>query len=328
MTVLAAHAFKIDREFLSMLPASVNITVNKDSPVPLRDQLVEQIGLQIAAGVLKNNEKLPSIRALAQKLGIHHGVVNAAYNHLAEIGMLEIRQGSGVRVVPKLGVDRANEKPDLNALFMQFVSKASDLGFSREEIKGCTERLLKRTAVKRILFVDRNPDFHPVILAALAPHFSIPVVCVTADELRKDTTFLPDSLVITSLYHFLSLQGLPIDPTRFMILNVKPAQEIASKIKELPDASIVLLVSASPTLLRIASNIAAGLRGEAIAIRTVLTDETQEMSYMMRYAKIVVCDRPSENKVRSLAKQVPVFILDLYTPDAIQSIKDRLKEWG
>jgi DNA-binding transcriptional regulator YhcF (GntR family) len=328
MTVLAAHAFNIDREFLSMLPASVNINVNKESPVPLRDQLVEQIGLQIAAGVLKNNEKLPSIRALAQKLGIHHGVVNAAYNHLAEIGMLEIRQGSGVRVVPKLGADRNNEKPDLNALFMQFVSKASELGFSRGEIKSCTERLLQRPAVKQILFVDRNPDFHPIILAALAPHFSIPVVCITADDLRKKTTLLADSLVITSLYHFLSLQGLPIDPTRFMILNVKPAQEVASKIKELPEGSIVLLVSASPTLLRIASNIAAGLRGETIAIRTVLTEETKEMAYMMRYAKIVVCDRPSEDKVRGLAKQVPVFILDLYTPDVIQSIKDRLKEWG
>jgi DNA-binding transcriptional regulator YhcF (GntR family) len=310
-----------------MLPASVNITVNKDSSVPVRDQLVEQIGLQVASGVLKSNDKLPSIRALAQKLGIHHGVVNAAYNHLAEIGMLEIRQGSGVRV-PKLGLDENNQKPDLNSLFMQFVSKASDLGYSREEISGCTQRLLKRPQVKRILFVDRNPDFHPVILSALAPHFSIPVNCVTGTELKKDPAKVEDSLVITSLYHFLSVRGLPIDPTRFMICNVRPPQEVTDKIKALPDASIVLFVSTSPTLLRMGSNLAAGLRGETIAIRTVLTDETQELAYMMRYAKIVVCDRPSQEKVAGLAKQVPVYVFELYSPDVIQSIKDRLKEWG
>ena len=34
----------------------MKITINKESPVPLRDQLVEQIGLDIASGVLKEKE--------------------------------------------------------------------------------------------------------------------------------------------------------------------------------------------------------------------------------------------------------------------------------
>ena len=111
-----------------MLPASVKITVNSDSPIPVRDQLVEQIGLQIAAGILPGNEKLPSLRALAQKLGIHHGIVNAAYNKLAENGMLEIRHGSGVRVVPRIGLGQNQEQADLYSLFMQFVEQADRLG--------------------------------------------------------------------------------------------------------------------------------------------------------------------------------------------------------
>lgn len=313
---------------LYMLPASVNITVNKDSPVPLRDQLVEQIGLQIAAGLLKSNEKLPSIRAMAQKLGIHHGVVNAAYNHLAEIGMLDIRQGSGVRVLAKIGFAQNNQKPDLESLIMQFMAKASELGYSREEITTAGQKLFKRAPVKRILFVDRNPDFHPIILSALTPHFSIPVNCITAGDLEKDKELLKDSLVITSLYHFLPLQRLPLDPTRFMICNVAPAKEVADKIRGVPDASIVLFVSISQTLLRMAANVAAGLRGESIAIRSVLAEDTKEMAYMMRYAKIVICDRPSEEKVLSVAKQVPVTVFELYPPATIQAIKDRLKEWG
>jgi DNA-binding transcriptional regulator YhcF (GntR family) len=313
---------------LHMLPAPLKITVNKESPVPIRDQLVEQIGLQVASGVLKSNEKLPSIRALAQKLGIHHGMVNAAYNQLAEIGMLEIRQGSGVRVGPKINFGANNKQPQLDSLFMQFVAKASEFGYSKDEINECCQQLIKRSPVKRIVFIDRNPDFHPVILAALKPHFSIPVQAITAEELKKNPAMIKDSLIITSLYHFLPLTGLPLDPTRFMICNVAPAQELADMIRALPETSIVLFVSISPTLLKMGANIAAGLRGETIAIRTVLANDTKEIAYMMRYAKMVVCDSPSEAQVKQVAGKLPVNVFELYPKSTIQAINDRLKEWG
>ena len=193
-----------------MLPAAVNITVSTDSPVPVRDQLVEQIGLQIASGVLKSNERLPSIRAMAQKLAIHHGIVNSAYNKLAEIGMLEIRHGSGVRVVPKIGLGQGENSLDLYSLFVRFVDQANRLGYSRQNIVGCYERFIKRDPVKKIVVVDRNVDFHPVISAELEPHFSIPVLPHTAKEIEDNHSILKDALLISSLYHFLSVQDLPI----------------------------------------------------------------------------------------------------------------------
>ena len=79
----------------------MKISINKESSVPIRDQLIEQIALQIASGSLKGKEKLPSIRALAQRLGIHYSTVTAAYNHLGDVGLLEVRQGSGVKVAGK-----------------------------------------------------------------------------------------------------------------------------------------------------------------------------------------------------------------------------------
>src|SRR5580698_8575446 len=158
-----------------MLPAAVKVTVNPDSPVPVRDQLIEQIGLQIASGVLPGNEKLPSIRAMAQKLGIHHGIVNAAYSKLAESGMLEIRHGSGVRVVPRIGLGQSQEQADLHSLFMQFVEQANRHGFGKDDIEKCYQHFFNREKIKSIVVVDRNPDFHGVIVAELQPHFSLPV---------------------------------------------------------------------------------------------------------------------------------------------------------
>ncbi len=307
-----------------MLSASVNITVNTDSPVPLRDQLVEQIGLQIASGVLQGNDKLPSIRALAQKLGIHHGIVNSAYNQLAEIGLLHIRHGSGVRVVPKAGLGESDENTDLHSLFIRFVEQASRLGYSAKEIDNCYQQFVRRGPIKKIIMIDRNADFHPVILSELSPYFSLPVSTHTLDEVKANQTLLNDALVITSLYHYLAVKTLPLDPTRFLICNVEPAQELVNKLKSLPEGSLVVLVSVSQILLQKGINMAAAVRGESIAVRSLLADETKELEHVMKFAKLVICDLPSKKKVQSVANKVPVCIFNLYSPATIQLIKDHL----
>jgi DNA-binding transcriptional regulator YhcF (GntR family) len=309
-----------------MLPASIKITINKDSPIPLRDQIVEQIGLQIASGALQGNEKLPSIRALASKLDIHQGVVNAAYNQLAEIGMLEIRHGSGVRVVPKIGIGQNKASADLSSLFAQFVNQANQLGHSLQEINKCYEQFINRSPINKIVVVSDNSDFHPVILAELAPLLDIPVFTYTAAQLETNNAILDDSLIITSLYHFLSVQSLPLDPTRFLICNVEPAKEIVELIKSAPDNSVILLISVSPTLLKIAVNIAAALRGESIIVKSLLVDDTKELSYAIKHAKIIICDIPSKERVLQLTNKLPVHVFNLYSQTTIQLIKKALEK--
>ncbi len=312
-----------------MLAAAVKLTVNKDSAVPVRDQLVEQIGLQIASGILKGKEKLPSIRALAKRLGIHHSTVTSAYNHLSEVGLLEVRQGSGVRVASKIAPrDTDNQDFELSALFNNFLARASDNGYSHKQVADCFHRLARRAPVTRILVVDRNPDFHKLLLSELQPHFKIPVQPITYEDLKKNIALLDDSLVVTSLYHVFPLQTLPIDPTRFVVCNIEPGRAEMEVVSELPSASIVLLVSVSQTLLRMATNVAAALRGEEIAIRTILLTETQELKYMMRYARAVICDGPSQEEVRQVSGKVPVTVFHLYAASTIDLIKDRLDKWG
>jgi hypothetical protein len=56
---------------------------------------------------------------------------------LVESGMLEIRHGSGVRVVPRIGLGQNQEQADLYLLFMQFVGQANRLGYGKDEIAKC-----------------------------------------------------------------------------------------------------------------------------------------------------------------------------------------------
>lgn len=290
---------------------------------------MEQIGLQIASGVMKEKDKLPSIRALAQRLGIHHSTVTSAYNHLAEVGLLEVRQGSGVRVAGTNMAPRMWESgKGIDALLRMFLAQAAEKGFSRSEVEEKLQRALEKKPVKRLLAVDRNKDFHRLLHAELQPHFDLPVECLTHEELGDQMELMQDSLVITSLYHIFPLQNFPVDPTRLVVCNIEPGREQMEAIEKMPAGSILMLVSVSPTLLKMARNMAAARRGEDIAVRTVLLEEKTEIEYMMQYVKGVICDGPSQEYVRSVAGKVPAHVFRLYSPSTIEAIKDRLAKWG
>lgn len=312
-----------------MLPASIKLSINKDSSVPVRDQLIEQLGLQIASGTIRSRDKLPSIRQLAERLGIHHSTVTSAYTHLAEVGLLDIRQGSGVRVAARPATrDGEGERLELDALFRNFLAHAAEHGYTAADVQECMQSLVKRKSVKRILVVDRNIDFHKLLLAELQPHFKLPVQPVSYDDLKGVQKLLEDSLVVTSLYHLFPLQNLKLDPTRFVVCNIEPARAEVEVIKALPAGSIVLLVSVSPTLMRMATNVAAAVRGDEVTVRSVLTEDTKELKYMMKYAAAVICDRPSQEVVKQFSGKLPVSVFHLYAPGTIQLIIDRLQKWG
>ena len=252
----------------------MKVTINKESAVPIRDQLIEQIALQIASGSLKSQEKLPSIRALAQRLGIHYSTITAAYNHLAGVGLLDIRQGSGVRVAGKAKPEVKNA--DLNKMCQDFLASVSENGFSRDQVKPLLLNMLEKKPVKRLVVVDRNKDFHSVQLAELKPEFSADVVAMTTEEMLEHKDWLSDSLVITSLYHVFAFENLIDDRTRLIVCDIEPARQELDQVQALKDGSLVLLVSYSQTLLNMATKLLAAQRGEQIAARSVLTtDETE-----------------------------------------------------
>lgn len=297
--------------------------------MPIRDQLIEQIGLQIAAGLLRGEEKLPSIRALAQRLGIHYNTVSSAYTHLAEVGLLDIRQGSGVRVASKVRRRAMElEEAGLDDLLKDFLAIAAEHGYTRAELKTRFAKVLDAKPVVRILLVDRNPDFHKLLLAELKPHFSVPVETTTAEDLSRKRSLIEDSLIVTSLYHVFSLQGLGIEPTRLVVCHVEPARAEVELVSGMPSGSLVLLVSVSQTLLRMATNVVAAVRGEEVAVRTVTLDDQKELSYVLPYADAVICDGPSQAVVTEMRGKPPNRVFQLYSQSTIDLVKDRLSKWG
>lgn len=65
------------------------------SSKPIYEQIKEGIKLLILSGRLREGEFLPSIRSLAEDLGVNLNTVARAYRELVMEGVLEVRRGEG-----------------------------------------------------------------------------------------------------------------------------------------------------------------------------------------------------------------------------------------
>jgi GntR family transcriptional regulator / MocR family aminotransferase len=74
------------------------VEIDRDSDLPLHEQIERSIRDNVRAGRLAAGSRLPSTRALAAELGVSRGVVTEAYGQLTAEGYLLTRQGAPVRV--------------------------------------------------------------------------------------------------------------------------------------------------------------------------------------------------------------------------------------
>ncbi len=74
------------------------IYLNDDSDVPVFRQIRDQIVIGISEGRLLPGERLPTVRALAEEIGINSMTVNKAYQLLKQEGYILTDKRNGARV--------------------------------------------------------------------------------------------------------------------------------------------------------------------------------------------------------------------------------------
>lgn len=121
----------------------MNLTIDAKSPLPIYQQVVQAIKLEILSGRLRDNDLLPSIRDLAKLLKLNPNTVAKAYYALEAEGFSENRSGSGSRVkVPAVRQDFLR-KAILESEFRNFLEKAFSLGFTLQDINQLVARIKK-----------------------------------------------------------------------------------------------------------------------------------------------------------------------------------------
>jgi GntR family transcriptional regulator len=121
------------------------IVINHHNGVPAYRQIMDQIRLQIASGVLKPDDELPSTRALSTELSLNPMTISKAYSLLEHDGVLERRRGQTL-VVRALHADDAQTRKldQLRQSLAQPVTVARQLGISPAQATKLFRELLDR----------------------------------------------------------------------------------------------------------------------------------------------------------------------------------------
>lgn len=103
--------------------------------VPVYRQLIDQVQLAIASGLLSGGDQLPTVRQVAVDLAINPNTVMRAYRELEIRGILTTQQGSGTFVTPAtVPPDEAQRQAQLSRLAAECAAKAGAAGFSLREL--------------------------------------------------------------------------------------------------------------------------------------------------------------------------------------------------
>ena len=115
------------------------------SGLPIYTQIVDQVQAQVAGGVLKPGDQLPTVRALAEELRVNFNTVARAYRILDEARMISTQQGRGTYIteIPPPRVIERLRRDSLGALTHRYIREAMRLDFSAEEISETVKNQLR-----------------------------------------------------------------------------------------------------------------------------------------------------------------------------------------
>ena len=106
--------------------------IEQDSETPIYQQLRDHIVSGIAYGKLREGDCLPSVRQLADQLGVNMHTVNKAYALLAEEGFVSVERCKGVVIV--VDGDRERAVDILKGKLRVTLAEAVCRNISKEEV--------------------------------------------------------------------------------------------------------------------------------------------------------------------------------------------------
>jgi len=118
------------------------IAIDDKAPRPLYMQIAAQVKDQIQRGEVQPGDELPSVRDLADSLGVNLHTVRNAYLKLREQGVIDLRLGRRARIAhPRPDrVTAAQAEHALGVQVRELVADAFLLGLSPETLHAMIDR--------------------------------------------------------------------------------------------------------------------------------------------------------------------------------------------
>lgn len=115
------------------------LEVDFNSEEALYIQLRNQIIVGIATNRLKEGESLPSVRQLAESIGINMHTVNKAYTVLKQEGFVKVDRRRGAVIA--IDADRISDLEQMRESLRGILARASCRNISREEVHALIDEI-------------------------------------------------------------------------------------------------------------------------------------------------------------------------------------------
>ncbi len=121
----------------------LHVSIDLHDQTPIYEQLTDAIKELINRGELRPGDPLPTVRQLAQDLGVNLNTVARAYRELARKGVLSVRQGRGASVVKARGRYDVAEREELRKRIRRLANEAVFLGIDSTNLHAMIDLELK-----------------------------------------------------------------------------------------------------------------------------------------------------------------------------------------
>ncbi|HBV85002.1 MAG TPA: GntR family transcriptional regulator [Lachnospiraceae bacterium] len=115
----------------------IEIDFNSDEALYL--QLRNQIIIGIATSQFQEGDALPSVRQLADAIGINMHTVNKAYSVLKQEGFVKVDRRKGAVIA--IDIDKMQAREDLKRNMQVLLAKSSCKRISREEVHALIDEI-------------------------------------------------------------------------------------------------------------------------------------------------------------------------------------------
>jgi len=266
----------------------MDIHLSKESEVPLRRQLTEQIVFSIATGKLRSGQQLPSVRALARRLKIHHNTVSKVYQDLVRHTWVTRQRGSRHVVGFQEDGQTTGADKNLDDFINGAIRRAREKGYSLQTLRVRVYRRLLAQPADHILVVENDAALREIMRVEIHEALGWRVETCSPNDLKIAPELAIGAQVAAP--HYAMAEVEPLVPKRrpAVSLTFSEVDEYVEMVLSLRDPSVISVVSVSEILLKTARGLLAPALGRKHVLRDFLMASGDKPD--LRAAEIAFCD--------------------------------------
>jgi DNA-binding transcriptional regulator YhcF (GntR family) len=299
----------------------MDIHISKESEVPIHEQVAAQVVFLIATGGVKSGANLPSVRALAQRLGVHRNTIAQAYRDLILNLLVEKRAGRRLTIRAR-EPEPLQRGTDLDELINVTILEARRRGYSLQQLHERLRGRLLAGPPDHLLVLSDDSGMRTLLPKELEQRFKCRVAVSTPGELLSDPAKMIGALVVSAPGHIPKIQALLSAERPAVAITYSPADEYVEAIRRLQKPSLIAVVSISQYFLEMSLRLFAAAVGRRHSMQGYLMAGSRpEMSSA---ADLVFCDSITYPVVRPRYKGGAVFLYRLISPICLDQISSIL----